>query len=301
LAARCRLALAEDQRTRDLSVQVRAEAANVSVTYLPRQLKAAEAIPSVLEVVEGIRELRQTVATTSIVWVQERFDPETETLGHVLDIAGRWNAAVDLVRLLPEGDQASSAVPEEPAAMSAVRSAAEEGGILDDSRVEEPLDDGGVKETMHRLIQAGRAGAHCTVSGSQPALIGNVGNVSNVSLVVVDNLFLSKPEAARKRLTRDIASLLAERLRKPVIGAEELKQQYLFGPRQWLKLFGFLAASVLLYLLVFTNQQAILAFLLAPGTANRIRAVAAVMAFSPLLAYLWGNAALHLLRLARFE
>lgn len=62
LAARCRLALAEDARTRDLSAQVRAEAGSVSVTFLPRQSKAAEAIPAVLEVVEGIRELRQTVA-----------------------------------------------------------------------------------------------------------------------------------------------------------------------------------------------------------------------------------------------
>jgi len=58
---------------------------------------------------------------------------------------------------------------------------------------------------------------------------------------------------------------------------------------------------VLLYLAVFTNQHAILAFLLAPGTANRIQAAAAVMVFAPLLAYLWGNAALYLLRLARFE
>ncbi len=302
LAARCRLALAEDARTRDLSVQVRAEAGDVSVTYLPRQLKAAEMIPSALEVVDGIRELRQTVAITSIVWVQERFDPRSETLDHVLDIAGRWNAAVDLVRLLPEGETAASAAVEEvQAGMSAVRLTAAEGGILDDSKGEEPLDDGGTKETLHRLIQAGRAGAHCTVSGSQQALIGNMCNVSNISLVVVDNLFLSKPEAARKRLTRDLAGLLAERLRKPVIGAEELREQYLFGPRQWLKLIGFLTASVLLYLAVFTNQQAILAFLLAPGTANRIQAAAAVMVFTPLLAYLWGNAALYLLRLARFE
>jgi len=49
--------------------------------------------------------------------------------------------------------------------------------------------------------------------------------------------------AARKRQTRALASLMAERLRKAVIGAEELKEQYLFGPRQWLKLIGFLAAK----------------------------------------------------------
>ncbi len=302
LAARCRITLAEDARTRDLSVQVRAEAGNVSVTYLPRQLKAAEAIPAVLEVVEGIRALRQTMATTSILWVQERFDPHSETLGHVLDIAGRWNAAVDLVRVLPEGEAAAPAPVEEvPAGNGAIRLTPSEGGILDDSKGEEPLDDGGVKETLHRLIQAGRAGAHCTVSGGQQTLLANVCNASNTSLVVVDKLFLSKPEAVRKRLTRDLASLLAERLRKPVIGAEELKEQYLFGPKQWLRLIGLLAVSGLLYLAVFTHQHAILAFLQAPGTANRIQAVAAVIVFAPLLAYVWGTAAHYLLRLARFE
>jgi hypothetical protein len=302
LAARCRLALAEDARTRDLSVQVRAEAGAVSVTYLPRQLKAAKAIPSALEVVDGIRELRQTIATSSIVWVQERFDPHSETLGHVLGIAGRWNAAVDLVRFLPEGEPSASVASEEVLAeLHAVRLTASEGGILDDSKGEEPLDDGGVKETLHCLIQAGRAGAQYTVSGGQQALIGNVSGAANVSLVVVGNLFLSKPEAVRKRLTRDVASLLAERLRKPVIGAEELKEQYLFGPRQWLKLIGFLAVSVLIYLTVFTNQDPILAFLQAPGTTNRMLAVAAVMVFTPLLAYIWGTAAHYLLRLARME
>jgi cytidylate kinase len=302
LAARCRLALAEDARTRDLSVQVRAEAGSVSVTFLPRQRKAAEAIPTVLEVVEGIRELRQTVAATSILWVQERFDPHSSALAHVLDIAERWSAAVDLVRLLPEGDPAVPAgLRSAPAEVGALRLSSAEGGIQEDSRVEEPGDDGGVQETLHRLIQAGRAGTQCTASDSQQSLLACVGNASNVSLVVVDNLFLSKPEAVRKRLTRDLASLLAERLRKPVIGAEELKAEYLFGPRQWLKLLGFLAASVLLYVAVFTHQHAILAFLQAPGIAHRIQAVGAVMVVVPLLAYFWGSAARYLLRLARLE
>ena len=103
LASRCRLALADDPRTRDLSAQVRAHSGCVSVTYPPRQAKLAEMQrswrPSTASGSSGGRSPMST-----ILWIQERFEPESETFKHVLDIAGRWDAAVDLVRLLP-GDQ----------------------------------------------------------------------------------------------------------------------------------------------------------------------------------------------------
>jgi Cytidylate kinase-like family len=302
LAARCRLVLAQDERTRALTVQVHAEAGRVSVTYLPHQARAAEAIPAVLERVEGVRELHRTVAVTSILWVQERFDPQTETFGNVLDLAQRWNAAVDVVRLLPG---AEATVPAEFLGQTDVPEpslAGTDGGILEDTGEEvASADDGGVKETLHRLIQAGRAGAACTVAGDQSSLISSVCDVSKASLVVVDNLFLAKPAAARKRLTRDMAGALAERMRIPVIGAEELKAQLAFGVRQWASLVVLLAFSALAYVLVFTNQDTVLGWLRAGTASGRVLAVAGVLAFAPLLAFLWGTAAHYLLRLVRFE
>ena len=59
--------------------------------------------------------------------------------------------------------------------------------------------------------------------------------------------------------------------------------------------------TALVFLLVFTNQEAVLSFLRAEGTAQRIVAVVAVTVTAPVVAYLWGMAAHHLLRLARFE
>jgi len=300
LASRCRLALADDPRTRDLSAQVRADGGSVSVTYPPRQAKLAELIPAVLEQVEDVRELRRTVAISTILWIQERFEPASETFRHVLDIAGRWEAAVDLVRLLPDGGDVGEVVSGSELPQVSIPTG--EGGILDDSQdMEVEGEDGGVKETLHHLIQAGRAGARCTVSGGQQALIGSVCNTANVSLVVVDNLFLDKGAAVRKRLTRDLASRLSDRLRVPVIGAEELKSEYLFGTRQWLQLFAAAGVTALVFLLVFTNQDGVLSFLRAEGTAHRIAAVVAVTVAAPVVAFLWGMAAHHLLRLARFE
>ncbi len=298
LAARCRLALAEDPRTAELHLQVRAERGSVAVTYLPRQARETEAIPAVLTGLDGVVEVRQTIATTTILWVQERFDTESETFTHVLEVAERWNAAVDLVRLVPTGDEAAAATQQH----DRLDLSGDDGGILEDGAETAPAgDDGGVAATMDRLVRAGRAGAQCTVCGSQQSLIGNVCSVTDVSLVVLDNLFLEKGAAVRKRLTRDLAGRLADRLRTPVIGPEELKTEYLFGLRQWVRLAAAAGLVAVLYGFVFTHQDAVLGFLRAEGTSARALAATAVAVTAPVVAFLWGSAAQHLLRLFRFE
>ncbi len=301
LAARCRLVLAEDERTCGLKVIVRADGGSVSVTYPPRQAKLADAIPVALAGVDGIEQLRFTVAASSILWVQERFDPDSDALRHLLDIADRWEAAVDLVRLVPAG-----AVGQDPAsavARPAVRLDASNGGILEDAPDAGTAggDDGGLSQTLDRLIRAGRAGGECTISGGQQSLIGSLCTLSSVSLVVVDNLFLDRSPAVRMRLTRDLAGQLADRLRVPVVGAEELESQYLFGRKQWIQLVASLGAAAVLYLAVFTNQEAVLRLLRVEGGGGRILAVLGVTAMAPLVAYAWGTASHHLLRLMRFE
>ncbi len=130
LAARCRLALADDPRTRDLSANVRADRGSVAVTYPPRQAKLAPVIPEVIEGVEGVVELRGTVAASTILWIQ-RFDPGSETLRNVADVAARWDAAVDLIRMLP--GEGPSAVTEDEDSAHALAMTREDGGILEDA------------------------------------------------------------------------------------------------------------------------------------------------------------------------
>jgi hypothetical protein len=201
---------------------------------------------------------------------------------------------------VPEGAQAEeSTTDSDPGVM---RIGADDGGILEDTDgVESDGVDGGMRETLHHLIQAGCAGGRCSVGGGQQSMIESACGVSNVSLVVVDNVYLDKAPPVRKRLTRDLAGRLSDRLRVPVIGAEELKTRYLFGPKQWLQLVATAGLVGLLYLGVFSNQEAVLGFLRSEGSTQRILAVVAVAVTAPVVAYLWGTAAHHLLRLARFE
>jgi cytidylate kinase len=300
LGTRCRLALGKDERTRDIKVTVSVKDGDVSVVYLPRHARQAPVIPSVLEGLEGMRSLVCTVATTNILYIQERFDPQTESFGHLVEVAEKWNAAVELLRLVddPEGSEREDAEP-----LPATGAPAETGGILEDSPDMPDCEDQGcgVPETLQRLIQVGRAGAVRTLVGDGLAVAGKLARAEQYSLVVVGDVFLSRGAAVRKRLKRDLVSLLNEQMRIPVIGTEDLKEQYLFGAKQWISMVFYAAATVLLYAGVFYFQEGILEFLAAPGTTRRILSAVVVGAFAPFAAIVIGGFAHNALKLVKLE
>lgn len=305
LAAKCRLALGEDPRTRKVDVKVRAEGSKVTVTYPPRHEAAAEAIPEILTSIAGVREVTCTMAATTILWVQERYDPSKGALPELLEVAEKWNAAVSLLRLVATEQSDPSAQDDAETEQEQVASPApppaDHGGILDDDDRAIDDDDGGMGVTMDRLIRQGCAGGRTTVRGTPQTLVRRLDRTAQVSLVVIGDVFLSKSESVRKRQTRELAAYVAESLRVPVIGADELKTQYLFGPGQWLRLLAFLSITALLFAAVFTNQEAVLAFLTREGLHHRALAIAALVLFVPAFAYAWGQSTHYLLRLVKFE
>jgi hypothetical protein len=103
-------------------------------------------------------------------------------------------------------------------------------------------------------------------------------------------MFMSKGHSARTRQTRELALSIRDRLKAPVITADELKSQLLFGKRQAATLLGYLILIILTYGLVFTNQKPVMDFLGGPLHENfKIVAAVAVALFSPLLAYVYGT------------
>jgi cytidylate kinase len=300
LASRCRLAIGGDKRTHPLKVTVHAEKGRVSVTSLPRQAKLAEDIPSVLERIEGIRSFVCTVATTNILFVQERFDPEAESLGDLIEVAEKWNAAVELVRLTDEvtGRDAAS-----QKSVSAPDAKEYDGGILDESTSPPGAkqDRFGMPETTDKLIQVGRAGSSLTVYGGAQEMIKSLNLTEHYSLIVVGNLFLSKGESVRKRMTRDLASLLSDKFRIPVIGTEDLKKRYLFSPWDWLHLTGYAALAALIYILVFSFQEEILSFIQAVGTHRKLLVAGTIFAFIPIVSFIIGSFYRNLLKLIKLE
>lgn len=300
LASRCRLAIGADPKTRPMSVQVKAERGRVSVTYLPRQAQTAQSIPEILKAVDGVEEVLCTMASTNILWVQERYDPESQALSDLLEIASKWNAAVEMVQLT-EAEE-GPAVPEAAAVETPTPEVEEHGGILDDTAGEEEgTQDESLKQTRERLITAGHAGGCRVVSGGPTKLLESMDRTAPYSLVVVGDVFLSKMESVRKRLSSELVGYLSDSLRVPVIEANELKTQFLFGPAQWLRLFVFGGIAALLIMLILTHQEALLAFTTREGTGNRILSTAVILAFVPVFAFLYGGFTRCLLRLFKFE
>ncbi|NOZ85540.1 MAG: cytidylate kinase-like family protein [Deltaproteobacteria bacterium] len=304
LAARCRLAIGADQRTRDMSVQVKAERGTVSVTYLPRQYEQADLIPKVLGGISEVKEVICTMASTNILWLQEKFDPNSPQLDQLLEIAAKWNAAIEMVALPEETETPDESVNEiQPDNAAGNKAIVENGGILDDKS--DPYDflqlDEGFQKTRSRLITAGRAGGCRIVHGGMEKIIETMDRAINYDLVVVGNVYLKKEPAVRKRLTAELVSSMYDTLRSPVLNADDLKAHYLFGPRQWFKFLSFGVLAIVLFLLVLKHQSEVLSFLTDGDSTHMVLSTAVLVAFVPLFAFGYGNFTEYLLRLFKFE
>ncbi len=303
LAARVRLRLARDARTARSAFTVVAHGGEVTVTYLPHDMGVADDVARALEGLDDIVELRATMASTTILWVQESFDPASDAFREVVEIAGKWNAAVELVRYMPAVESA-----EAPATVGTVAAAAAPqvvAGIEDDVEEELSGDDGGLKRTLDELARVGRSGGGRYVHGERSSLLTTCCGTVPRSLVVLGSLFEGHDPAAKLRLTRELRESLAGRIRVPVVTTDELRTQYFFGRRDLVRLIAFLALVVVTYVLVLTHQDAVLGFSHAEwsggGTLTKLIVAVAVFVFVPIVAFSYGSVARSFMKLIRME
>ncbi|RJR50993.1 MAG: hypothetical protein C4576_04420 [Desulfobacteraceae bacterium] len=301
LAARARLRLAFDQKTAGAELGIKADKGVLTVTYMPRQESFLEDILRVLQGLEGCREVTYTMAETNILWVQEAFKQNSETFDQVNQVAQRWGAAVELLRVVPPGtpgcEEGPCTLNIAAASGNNVQALKEHGGVEDDA-VEENKEDGGLSATLERLVSLGRSGGGHTVIGGQERVLEALRSNGRQALVVIGDMFLSKDHKVRTRRTRELALAIQERVKAPVITSSELKAKYLFGKRHAVKLLGFALLTCVIYLLAFTNQKAILD-LLAGEFHQKMKWLAplVVVLFVPALAYIYGEVTGLLLKL----
>jgi hypothetical protein len=265
LTARAKLRLAYVDRTRNGDLGVKADNGIITVTYMPRQESLASEIPRVLQDLENCREVRCTMAETNIMWIQEVFNPQSESFDQITHLARRWGAAVELLRLAPEevsgpedshDDGLAAVVPGQAKPTTQVYT----GGVEDDES-HPSVDDDGLTETLEELVARGRSGGGQTVYGSQDEILETLKSNGKNALVVIGDIFLSKGNETRKRQTRELALAIHERLKTPVITADELEARFLFGKHQALKLLSFIIIVACTYILVFSFQKPILNFM----------------------------------------
>ncbi len=305
LTAKAKLRLALDSKTAAADLQVQADDGIVTVTYPPQQESFADAIPEVLSSLEGCRRIQCTMAETSILWIQEQFQPGSPSYQQITALAQRWGAAIELVRLLPSSQDAAGteldAVSDQPAPEPVVRRQAHDGGVEDDEPVP-AREDGGLARTQEELVGIGRSGGRRTVNGGTDEIISSLADQDKYSLVVVGDVFIDKGHAAQTRMTRELALSIRDRLKTPVITSDELKTRFTFGGRQAAKLLGFAAFVVLAYFAVFTHHEQVLDFI--GGAFHQQHmwlAPIVVVLFVPLIAYAYGTVASLALQLLKID
>jgi hypothetical protein len=182
--------------------------------------------------------------------------------------------------------------------------------------VDDKAADGGLQNTLDQLAEVGRSGGGRSVHGSRKRLVEAMDRTIPCTLVVVGDVFLSKGHGAWLRATRDLRSFLSGRIRAPVVTSDELGVHYLFGPRDAIRAVVLLAATALLYFLVFTNQEAVLAFmahtgwyaeavqgtfLASVGWLPKVLVAAVLVLLIPLVAFDYGTVTGAFLKLIKME
>ncbi|MBW1802302.1 MAG: cytidylate kinase family protein, partial [Deltaproteobacteria bacterium] len=298
--AQARVLLARDERTFRANVKVRADSSVLTVTYLPQDAEVAAFIPDVLARMEGMRDLRVTMATTNILWVQEAFDAASETFMQVVEIAAKWNAAVELLQYLSENEGWVQEAADGANGQKAVFSRECIGGIEEDDE-ERFCDDKGLRSTQDALARIGRSGGGKTIYGSWDEIVKVIDRTVPYSLVVVGDICLDKGHSARLRMIRQLQGFLGERLKAPVVNAEEIKAQYLFSRQDLLKMLGYLGLVVVILVVIFTHQRWVLKFLSGTVWKSKLIAATSVFLFVPFFAYLYSHVTRSLMKLIRME
>ncbi len=310
LASRARLALGLDRRTAFAEVQVRADRGAVFVTYLPQQAEVCPLVPQVLRGLEGCKDVHCSIASTSILWIEETYDRKADTFDHVLKLAQSWDAGVELLRYVGTENQTlpaeAGAIEPQQATVAAPASAASveyTGGIEDDT-APAPAEDRGFADTMDELQKVGRLAGGNAFHGSPDRLLSTIRQYRRYSAIVVGDVYRSKPPEIRKRLADELLGLLTDHLESTVVSNQMLRARVKIGPQLVIRLVLMLAVTVALYQLVFTHQEWVLNWLAGEQSGSgvwRILRVASVAVFVPLVAYLYGTSARLILRFLRVE
>ena len=306
LASRARDQLGRDERTANADLGVSAQDGRVTVTYMPTQTGKAQEIGSVLSGLEGAREVVTTMAVTNLLWVSESFAPDSPGFAHITDLAQRWGAAVELMRLVPFASEEQECTPLGEAvgqdAACVPKALDATGGVEDDVAERAAAVDDGLAQTAEKLIGLGLFGGSQMAQGGQEQVVKVVKAMPRYSMLVLGDVFASKGASVRTRLSREMASYLSENVNVPVISQGELQSKFLFGPKQMARLGVFLGVAALIYFLVFTFQWPLQKFVGMPESmVGRVAATAFVVGLAPLVAYFWGGATGLLFKWWRFE
>ena len=303
LASCAHFKLLMDPRTRAASLRVSASRGVVTVIGVPADADLMPLVPDVLQGCDGVLEIRETIADSTILLLQDKYERGATGLPRVAGLAGKIDAAVHLMRLAhpdatPGADffDASSTHVEEVGVELTEASYPDPNHVLDDG----PGDD--LAECAVLFEKKGCSAGSSTFYGSADWLLSHLQAQHEYSMIVLGDLFLHRPPAGRVRLREHLRLLMAERLDIPVATIDEIEQQLQVKPHDIFGLAGLLALSAVIVALVLWRQEDLVSFLSTHvQIGTQLLAVAIVIVVTGTFSFLFGSAVRKVLRMIRFE
>jgi cytidylate kinase len=299
LASKARLLLALDKRTSHMNIKVRTTNGVAHVTYLPQQVKEVAMITEVLTQLEGAKEIICTEAETNILWIQENFEPDESAYNDVLNLACMWDAAVELVQVVP-GDIAEQ-LPKVEEIKESKDDTWRETGIMEDKAEEGSENLSGISKIYEKLINSGSAGGKKIIHGSQKTLLNAIDRAIPYRLIILDNIFASKGAATQIRLLREWSNFIGDNLKVPVLSLEEIHSKYRFGFKESIRMALFTSLVMVVFFTLFRFDKEILSFLSQDQLLWKIIAAICVFIFVPFFAYIYSNVTKLFFKLIKFE
>ncbi|MCB2229442.1 cytidylate kinase-like family protein [bacterium] len=303
LASFAHYRLLHDDRTRQLSLHLSAHNGVVSVVGKPQDAELMPAVRDVLDAVEGIDEVRISLANGVIVFLQDRFKRDEASLQDVCTLAERSDNAVRILRLA--GPDAT------PGAefFDATTSHEEEAGIEVHDLVHPEPPDGKSIETgddlgdcAAKLQDNCRSAGVGTFYGSADWLLSHLEATRTASMVVLGDLFLNRSVTVRARLRDQLARRFSYRLHVPIVTTEEISQKVRFTSLDAVKLVLLTVLATTVSMIVVLHQQDLAVLLEKHLTVGlKFGSSVLVIGVTMIFAWLWGTVVKIVLKLIRFE
>lgn len=301
LASKAHLLLFSDKRTNSFNLRIKSNSRILNVTYPVHLSDKIDLIDSILKNLEDIDAIVYTKAQTNILWIQEQFNENDESYNQVLSLANNWDAAVELLKMVPSDNPDLVQVTDNNTDTEHVAETWRDTGIIEE--IEEIYDEASedMLKICKKLINDGRAGGKKTIIGSQKTLLNSIDKTANYRLIIFDNTFLSLGSGARKRLLQEWSNSITEQLNIPVVNINELEVKYKFLPKHYIQLFLNSGITAIFLFLIFTFSSDIISFMTSSDSQMKIIATICVLIFVPVFAHIYSTATGLLLKLLKFE
>ncbi len=296
LAAKAHYHLASDERTKRALFSVNADDGVVQVTGQPRSAEALDRVPEVLQAHDDIREVHVTVALDTVLYVGERFDPNSDGFQSTVNIARRRQWAVELVTM--------------PAALSEVELKGEEkiapdvsgDFVMERSPVKQDDQSIGVPRCLEVLRDAGCSGGSNHFYDTPRSLVRAMQRRTDCKLLIIGTLFAQKADLVRNRMRLELEQLLEDNLRFPVVLAEELEEYYAVRRPHMIRMGLWLLPAVVLFGLLFIFKDAVMELASAPEPFwRKVVSVLIIATLTPVFAISYGTFVRHVLRWVRLD